>query len=97
MAGIEPNWLCYLAGKSQMAHTIFSFSIFLDWDHSLEMPLHFCHIILASAGDVFLMEKGQKSVHFLKQCFSFYENKVLQLMSGGASLERPCFIKMKIV
>ena len=29
-----------------------------------------------------------KSIHPLKQCFSFYENKVLQLMSAGASLER---------
>jgi hypothetical protein len=25
---------------------------------------------------------------FLKQCFSFYENKVFQLMQAGASLER---------
>ena len=37
---------------------------------------------------------------FLKQCSSFYENKVLQLMSGGASLEsfgeRPYFHEMKI-
>ena len=24
---------------------------------------------------------------FMKQCFPFYENKVLQLMSAGASLE----------
>ena len=29
-----------------------------------------------------------KSIHPLKQCFPFYENKVLQLMSAGASLEK---------
>ena len=29
-----------------------------------------------------------KSIHFLKQCFSFYENKFLQLMLDGASFER---------
>ena len=39
-----------------------------------------------------------KSLHFVKQCFSLYENKVLQLMPAGASLERfgkkgPCFLK----
>ena len=35
--------------------------------------------------------KYSPKIHsFLKQCFSFYENKVLQLMSVGASLERLC-------
>ena len=36
---------------------------------------------------------------FLKQCFSLYENKVLQLMSAAWKrlVKRPCFHKMKIV
>ena len=33
-------------------------------------------------------EVSNKINSFLKQCFSFYENKVLQLMSAEASLER---------
>ena len=37
-----------------------------------------------------------KSINFLKQCFWLYENKVLQLMSGGASLQRfGVFIKWR--
>ena len=28
-----------------------------------------------------------KSIHLLKQCFSFHENKVLQLLSAGVGLE----------
>ena len=36
----------------------------------------------------FLCSISSKIHSFLKQWFSFYENKVLQLMSDGASLER---------
>ena len=35
-----------------------------------------------------IVEEVNKINSFLKQCFSFYENKVLQLMSAWASLER---------
>ena len=49
-------------------------------------PKHHC--MYSPCKNIFIHKIDTEIHSFLKQCFSVYENKVLQLMSAGARLEK---------